>query len=279
MKFTNYQKTLDRLHLSYIGAVSQSMKMRLSEENGVMTYCIYLAPSTMAQEATGDTTIPNVCPNSKFCRQFCLNSSGRNKGDIIAHGFYDSVINRSRIKKTVLFYHNKPLFMWLVIKEIKRAMNKANRLGMGFAVRLNGTSDISPEEFIDCETGKNLLELFPNVPFYDYTKVNSRYKLTKKYSNYYLVLSYTGHNQNTAKKWLENGENVAVVFANQTRIPKTFMGFPVCDGNKYDMRYLDPKGCVVALHYHRTANDYKTGKYVEPNTPFVIKDNDERVIW
>ena len=42
------------------------------------------------------------------------------------------------------------------------------------------------------------------------------------------------------------------------------------DANENDMRYLDEKGTIMGLHYHKTANDYKNGHFVRPNTPFVI---------
>jgi hypothetical protein len=149
---------------------------------------------------------------------------------------------------------------------------------MEFSVRLNGTSDLSPEAFV--YEGKNILQLFPNVTFYDYTKVPNRVKLLGKYSNYYLTFSYDGHNWDACKNFLENGGNVAVVFSNQEMIPMKFAGYPVCDGNLFDMRYLDPKQHIVALHYHTTAANYdKQGNYIEPNDDFVITDNNELVEW
>ena len=32
-----------------------------------------------------------------------------------------------------------------------------------------------------------------------------------------------------------------------------------------------PSGCIMGLHYHRTANNYKSGKYVAPITPFIVR--------
>jgi hypothetical protein len=57
----------------------------------------------------------------------------------------------------------------------------------------------------------------------------------------------------------------------------------VVDANEYDMRYLDPSKSIMGLHYHRTAGDYyiENGirKFRVPDTPFVIKINDERCEW
>ena len=272
----SYGRELKNLGMSYLGSVAQSMKMRLSYENGTMTYCLYLAPANMSGY--------NVCPKSEHCKAFCLNGSGQNKCDELSRGVEGSKINQSRIKKTKLFYQNRVLFMNLLIHEIKRYKAKAERLGMGFSVRLNGTSDLSPVLFKDPESGLNLLELFPDVQFYDYTKVYNRIKLMAQYPNYDLTFSYDGFNADDCERFLQNGGRVAVVFFDE-KLPKYFKGYKVVNGNDFDMRYLDPKGCVVGLHYHKTANDY----YIDPNdgkrkfrvpeTPFVVKINDERCEW
>lgn len=271
-----YGRELEKLGVSYIGSVAQSKKMKLSYDNGTMTYCVYLAPADMSGY--------NVCPNSEHCKQFCLNGSGQNKCDELARGIEGSRINQSRIKKTRLFHEDKATFMRLLIHEINKYKKQAEKKGMGFSVRLNGTSDLSPLAFRDPETGKNILELFPEVQFYDYTKVPTRIKLMQQYPNYDLTLSYNGYNDEDCKKFLENGGKVAVVFFDE-KMPKYFNGYPVTDGNQYDMRYLDPAQHVIGLHYHKVASDYyidpKDGirKFRIPETPFVVKINDPRIEW
>lgn len=271
-----YGKTLEGYGISYLGSVAQSMKMRLSYENGTMTYCLYLAPADMSGY--------NVCPNSQYCRQFCLNGSGQNKCDELSRGVEGSKINQSRIKKTKMFYEDRATFMRLLIHELNRYQRRAKKLGMEFSVRLNGTSDLSPLAFRDPETGKNILELFPDVQFYDYTKVPTRIKLMQQYPNYDLTLSYNGYNWEECEKFLKEGGKVAVVFFDE-KLPKSFHGYPIVDANGYDMRYLDPASSIMGLHYHKTANDYyidpKDGirKFRVPDTPFVVKVNDPNVDW
>lgn len=250
--------------VSYLGGVTHSAKMNYSYNKGTATYCLYLAPANISGY--------EVCPNSKFCRANCLNAAGRNKGDILSRGFERSNINKARIKKTKLFFENRELFMQLLIKEIEREQIIAINKGMEFSVRLNGTSDLSPEDFV--YKGKNILEIFPAVQFYDYTKVPQRIALTKKYPNYDLTLSYNGYNGNICRAFLEQGGKVAVVFFN--KMPKKFMGYDVIDANGYDMRYIDPGHSIMGLHYHRTGNDYKNGKFQIPNTRFIVMDNDAR---
>jgi hypothetical protein len=36
------------------------------------------------------------------------------------------------------------------------------------------------------------------------------------------------------------------------------------------MRFLDEKSVIIGLTYHKTANDYKNGKFEEPNNKFVV---------
>lgn len=267
-----YTPTLRRLGISYLGKHSQSMKMTLSTKNGVCTYCLYLAPYTMSGH--------NVCPGGQHCHKFCLNGSGHNKSDIMFRGEELSTINQSRVKKTRLFYEDRATFMRLMIHEIIKTRKWAASNNLGFAVRINGTSDLSPELFIDPDTGMNILDLFYDVQFYDYTKVESRYKLVEKYSNYHLTFSYDGHNMDACKRMLERGINVAVVFENTTMLPMKFMGVPVIDGNLFDMRYFDPQHSIVGLHYHKTAANYdKQGNYIRPNEDFVIRDDHPLVEW
>ena len=258
--------------VSYLGGVSTSHKLDLSEKNGVLTYGLYLAPWNLSGH--------QVCAGGKHCHEFCLNGSGQNKIDILAHGEM-SKINRSRVKKTRLFYENRPLFMRILIHEIKRAQNRAKALNMPFAVRLNCTSDLSPELFIDPETGLNILQLFNDVQFYDYTKVQNRVKLLGKYENYDLTFSYDGYNWKTAENYLNAGGRVAVVFMRQDVLPETFAGYKVIDGNTYDMRFMDPGKCIVGLYYHSVGNNYKmidgVRTYVGPKSDFVIYPDNKLV--
>ena len=249
---------------SYLGATKQSAKMQYSYNNGTATYCVYLAPANMADKNR------SVCPVSKHCKDFCLNGSGRNKGDILGRGVEHSTINKSRIKKTLAYWDNHNAFMELLILEILHNKVIAESKGMAFSVRLNGTSDLNPEDFV--YRGKNILQWFPNVQFYDYTKVPSRFYLIDKYPNYDLTFSFNGYNWKQCESFLHRGGKVAVVF--DCDLPETYKGWKVTDANGYDMRYLDEPQTIMGLHYHRTANDYKSGRYNRAKTPFVIDAED-----
>lgn len=272
LKKINYAKLLKQANVSYLGATRHSAKMNYSYNNGYETYCLYLAPSTMARDK--DHKYINLCPKSAMCKDACLNGSGRNRGDIIKNGVKFSKINQARVKKTHLFYDNRELFMELLIHEIEKYQKHAKNNNMGFAIRLNGTSDLSPLLFK--HNGKNILELFPNVQFYDYTKVYNRIKLSEQYPNYDITFSYDGTNWLECQDYLNKGGKVAIVFDTTDEngkqiLPTTYMGYKVIDANETDTRFLDEGGCIMGLHYHRTANDYVSGKYVAPQTPFIVR--------
>lgn len=268
-----YAKTLKEIGVSYIGGVSTSSKTEKSEKNGTKTYCIYLAPADLSGH--------NVCPKSEHCRAHCLNESGRNKVELFSGA---NRIKDARLIKTNLFFKDRETFMDLVCHEIQRERAKAEAEGYDFAVRLNGTSDISPLAF-RYKDGRNILEIFPDIMFYDYTKVVSRYFVGVTYPNYDITFSYDGYNWDECAALLAKGIRVAVVFYDEhERLPQTFNGIKVVNGNNYDMRYKDEKGCIIGLSYHRTASDYVIGedgkrRFIVPNTPFVVKADDSRNGW
>lgn len=254
MKFKTISEAKKQTGLSYLGSVAPSSKIAKGLKYNEATYIIYLAPA--------ETSGYNVCPMStEECRKACLAESGHNRIDV------HNRINKARIKKTKLLFEEREFFMEWLIAEIESARKTAEKKGMRFSVRLNGTSDISPVQF-NFE-GKNILEIFPDIQFYDYSKVARRFELTEKYDNYDLTFSYSG--KNAVESFAILGENkgrVAMVFDCKT-LPETYMGFQVVDGDKYDMRYLDPKSVIVGLRFKKVRNKIDT-----QNSKFIIKINE-----
>ena len=82
MSYTAFKKIF---HVSYLGGVSTSHKLDLSEKAGVLTYGLYLAPWNMSGH--------QVCAGGAHCHEFCLNGSGQNKIDELARGRELSKIN------------------------------------------------------------------------------------------------------------------------------------------------------------------------------------------
>lgn len=233
--------------LSYLGGVATSSKIKKGLKYDEMTYILYLAPAKMSGY--------EVCPmRSSECTAACLNESGHNRIDI-----HENTINKARIAKTKLFFEQRAFFMGWLRDEIAAAQAKAQAAGMKFSVRLNGTSDLSPEQFN--YAGKNILEMFPEVQFYDYTKVLKRIQLTKEYSNYDLTFSYSGENAVQCMDALAQNIRVAVVFE---QLPEEFWGHNVIDGDAYDMRYVDESDVIVGLKYKKVRNklDATKSKFV-----------------
>jgi hypothetical protein len=222
--------------LAYLGNVSSSHKMKLSEDFNVLSYILYLAPANKSGY--------NVCPMStESCRALCLAESGHARMD------HRNRIARARVKKTKLFFEQRDFFMSWMIEEISTLSKRAAKKGMGFSVRLNGTSDISPLLFQ--VGGSVIMDLFPEIPFYDYTKVPNRIKLLNRFPNYDLTFSYSGQNWEDCQRILDSKlARVAVVF--EQDIPKQFKGYPVINGDQHDLRYLDDKGVIVGLKYKQT---------------------------
>jgi hypothetical protein len=238
MEFTSKAAAKRLTGLTYLGGYNKSVKHRKAKKYNELTYALYLAPAK--------TSGYEVCPGrTAECAKLCLNESGMNS---MVRNDRGEVINDSRIIKTKLFFEHRDFFMKWLIFEINAGITKAKKLGFAFSVRLNNTSDISPEDFqLD---GKNILEIFPDVQFYDYSKLTSRAELMKKYPNYDLTYSYNGYNLPECKTMLENMIKVAVVFK---VVPLTFMGYPVIDGDLNDLRYRD-EPTVIGLQYKRTRN-------------------------
>lgn len=195
-----------------------------------MTGILYLAPSTLSGFnaclfATGE------------CIKFCLNKAGL--------GIFSNV-QKARIEKTKQFFENPAAFCAVLEKNIQALIRKAGREGFKPCVRLNGTSDIAWEN-----TG--LIQKFPAIPFYDYTKNPHRMReflAGKMPANYHLTFSFSGHNEKDALEFLAAGGNVALVFAVKKGmpLPDSYMGYPVINGDETDVRFLDGKGVIVGLH-------------------------------
>jgi hypothetical protein len=115
--------------------------------------------------------------------------------------------------------------------------------------RLNGTSDLSWEKYDGSFGGKTIFECFPNVQFYDYTKVLGR--KVKHIPNYHLTFSKADGNDSDVAEALMQGMSVVAVY---DQIPA---GVPSAD--ETDLRFLDPKGVMLGLKAKGRAKKDYTG--------------------
>jgi len=257
-KFTTKAEAKRLTGLSYLGSVASSSKIAKGLKYNEATFILYLAPANQSGY--------EVCPmRTEGCTAACLHESGHNRIDTKLNR-----INNARIKKTRLFFEQKEFFMGWIIAEIQSAKKKAEKNGQRFSVRLNGTSDIEFNQFKF--EGKPIYELMPEVQFYDYTKVYKRMRRYDEIPNYDLTFSFSGENETETVSTLITGAGrVAVVFEGP-ELPTSWKGFPVVDGDAYDMRYLDPKGVVVGLRFKKVRNkiDVSDSNFIIPNNS---KDN------
>ena len=162
-------------------------------------------------------------------------------------------VQRGRLRKTRWYHENRAAFMDQLIWDIKASIRKAQREDAVPCFRLNGTSDI-PWERVKVN-GKNLFELFPDVQFYDYTKLLNR--KVAAYPNYHLTFSRAENNDRDVARAIAAGMNVAVVFAGE--FPSTYLGRPVVTADNDDLRFLDPSDVVLGLSAKGRARKDKSG--------------------
>lgn len=200
------------------------------EKLGYITYILYMSPHTQNSKNI------NVCPHASVgCAAACLFKSGFG-------GMYTTV-QRGRINKTEWYLSDREQFMNTLDKEIASYIKKHKDKDI-VTFRLNGTSDIRFEK-IKVRDNKNIFELYPNVQFYDYTKNPKRFD-DKLPENYHLTFSRSETNHDVAMELLGRGFNVAMVF---NKLPETYLGYKVVNGDETDLRFLDDKGVIVGLKY------------------------------
>ena len=218
--------------------------------HGYVTYGIHLAPSKLSGF--------NTCHwASKGCSMACLNTAGR--------GIMKNV-QKARINKTKFLFQHRETFMAQLHKELTAGVKKAYKYDKTPCVRLNLTSDIPWETKPFFFEGKSIFDHFPDVTFYDYTKGSYRMNKFidgKMPKNYSLTFSRSEETElEEIKELVSKVQNVAVVF--RDKLPKTWEGMQVVDGDDTDLRFLDPKGVIVGLVEKGLAKKDETGFVVEP---------------
>ena len=202
-------------------------KLLKGEKKGYLSFVLHLAPANLSGY--------NTCAKATDgCKQACLNTAGR--GGIFKKGESTNVIQQARIRKTKMFFENREQFLADLESDIRAGIKQAQKQGLTPAFRLNGTSDISWEKY-------GIIEKFPEVQFYDYTKIRGR--KVSHLPNYHLTFSRADGNEMDARLASSSGMNVAVVFKKE--LPDTYFGKKVINGDDTDLRFLDEKNVIVGL--------------------------------
>ena len=216
-------------------------KLLKGEKKGYMSFVLHLSPA----DVSGYETCPK---RTAGCTAACLNTAGR--GGMFKPGGTNT-IQEARKRKTQMFFEERKGFMEWLVKDIESAIKKSKKNNLVPVFRLNGTSDLSFEKYEVSRDGKvfnNVFEAFPDVQFYDYTKILGR--KVKNIKNYHLTFSAADGNDKDVEKAIEQGYNVATVFGlKKTQpMPEAYLGRPVFNGDDSDLRFLDPKGVIVGLY-------------------------------
>jgi hypothetical protein len=204
-------------------SVDRDAKSKKGKAYGWLTALLYLAP---AREADG---VHDLCGGrSPECTLACLNCSG------LAEVY--PTIQQARIAKTLDYLADFGAFCARLERDTDKFLVECESRGLKPAERLNGTSD-------QPKLARAMARRYPEVPFYDYTKLQRPWERTME--NYHLTYSFSGTNLKHCMKALEHNINVAVVFRGAK--PRTWHGVRVIDGDRHDLRFLDPKGVIVGL--------------------------------
>ena len=217
-------------------------KVLKGQAQGYNTYILHLAPADVSGYET-------CAKRTAGCTAACLNTAGR--GGMFKRGESTNVIQEARKRKTQMFFEERAGFMEWLVKDIELAIKQSARLGLIPVFRLNGTSDLAFEKYEVVRNGKlfrNVFAAFPEVQFYDYTKILGR--KVKDIPNYQLTFSAADGNDSDVYKAIAEGLNVAVVFGVKKTdpLPTEYVGREVFNGDESDLRFLDPKGVIVGLY-------------------------------
>ena len=207
-------------------------KLLKGQKKGYLSFVLHLAPADLSGK--------EVCPKrTAGCTAACLNTAGR--GGIMKKGETTNIIQQARLRRTLAFFADRRAFLNQLTVDIIKAKVAAEKKGLIPVFRLNGTSDLSWEKY-EVANNKNIFQMFPDVQFYDYTKVLGR--KVGDIKNYHLTFSNADGNINDVLAAKQAGLNIAAVFK---QLPEKYLGLPVINGDETDLRFLDPKGVIVGL--------------------------------
>ena len=188
------------------------------------------------------------------CAESCLRFSGR--------GHMPSVVD-SRQSKLDYFYSDRLGFIEQLKREIANFERLCYKSGVIPHVRLNVITDVRWES----KAYGQIPQSFPNVTFYDYTKIANR--LNKTPDNYKLMFSYSPAVKFQDQVRLAMSANVPMSAVFYPAIPDTFLGAKVINGDNSDIENLKYRypNYIIGLKY-KNAN----GRGIDPvDEAFIVK--------
>ncbi len=226
----------------------------------------------------------NLCKNAtNGCVTACIYHNGLFQN---SH-FSKNKIKQARIKRTFMFLIQKNNFFEKLIKEIKTLKRKAKKNNLNLLVQLNKTSDIlwEKESFSFKEkVYQNIMEFFPDIQFFDYTKYNILKNRKKIPKNYILIYSRAGLNKGRIvetwkdlKSFLDNNIDIAIVCSSS--IKKYFLSLDnyksynileakIAEQNTFKYKEYSSKGYIL-LH------EARKGTNINKNSAFVLTEYED----
>ncbi len=177
----------------------------------------------------------NTCKDATTCADTCLDSTGR-------RAVFER-IHIGKIARTIAFFKHRRWFLNRLETELENKCKHGVKTGYIPCFRLNMFSDLPWEQFIDTEYYYRYQ--CSRAYFYDYTKCLERAGLQER--NYWVTASRSETNNAGILDCLSRGINCAIVFGStrgkqHVTLPGSWNGFQVIDGDKTDLRFLDPRG-------------------------------------
>lgn len=226
--FDEVRNRVSRSAPKLLSEARSNTKLAKNDGQGYLSAGLPLAPASLAGV--------DVCGGSSpQCRAMCLKFSGRMT-------FYS--VTRAQILKTLARYCFPYEFDDKLRHELRNLSKLATKKGLKAAVRLNVLSDLD---------WRYIASEFPEIQVYDYTKRKDLmidFVMGKFPANYHLTFSRSELTSMDAIRSIYNaGHNVTVPFLIKKgdKLPKTWKGMRVIDGDESDLRFLDKKGVIVGL--------------------------------
>jgi len=236
---------------------------KLIKSNG-MGY--YNAGIGLAQANLSATN--NCAGSTPDCRKLCLGNFGRAE--------FLPQLMQIRVNRSNFLHRHRELAWDTMLPQLMAIDRRAKREGLEIAFRPDITSDKNWDLILP-----QLFEIFPNWKFYGYTKLRS--KITRYLAGKNPVIptfSWSDRllNQSDGSDYansiLNAGINIAVVFYDRTtlagKLPRTFLGRTVIDGDKHDLRFLDPRGVIVGLKPKLPKSKIKARELVDSLNGFFV---------
>lgn len=223
-------------------AIGTNAKTAKGDDDTQLTAIMYLAPATISGY--------EVCPaRSEGCTNSCLFTAGRGAM---------STVQNARIRKTKEFFEDQSQFLTKLKNDLSLFEQYCIEHNIKGFVRLNGTSDIKWEDYLDMSKY--------NLYFYDYTKRQDR-DFTKIADNYRLTFSRSEESTEEEISQALLNTNVAMVF---DEVPVSWKvgseDIFVVKGDLTDLRYEDPKGVIIGLKAKGMAKKDLSGFVIKTKT-------------